>query len=159
MSQSNPHSEGPHGRQDHAVGGGMNLKKIVAVGALALAVFAAGILWAHALMVGWRTELQAGGKSPVASEMGKSEIGIVDQVMFEKDHRLEIWKAERARRLDTFGWVDRAKGIVHIPIEQAMEKVVASPPDIPGEGLPPVAVSPVAPLPPAPAKKAAGRTP
>jgi hypothetical protein len=157
MSEAHPHTSSTHGRQEHAVGDGMNLKKIVAVGVGALAIFAIGIWWAYSLMSHWRTELQAGGAARTPTELGKTEIGIVDQVPFEKDHRLDVWRAERAKRLGTFGWVDRAKGIAHIPIEQAMERVVASPPDIPGEGVRPVAAAPLAPI--APSPPATARTP
>jgi hypothetical protein len=57
--------------------------------------------------------------------LGKSEIGIVDQVLFEGDQRLAVWRAERAARLNGYGWVDRSKGLVHIPIERAMEQAAS----------------------------------
>lgn len=41
----------------------------------------------------------------------------------------EFLRAE-LERLNSFGWVDREKGIVHIPIDQAMRKVVTQ--GIPG---------------------------
>jgi hypothetical protein len=34
-------------------------------------------------------------------------------------------RAEEQTRLTTYGWVDRQKGIVRIPIEEAMKKLVA----------------------------------
>ena len=40
-----------------------------------------------------------------------AEIGIVDQVPFQIDHRLAIWKAEKSAHLNGYGWVDRAKGV------------------------------------------------
>jgi hypothetical protein len=114
----------------------MNLGKIVIVGVVSLTIFAAGIIWSYQLMVGRQDEIHAHGLPRPPSEIGKPEIGIVDQVPFAIDHRLEAWKAEYTKRLSTYGWVDRAKGVVHIPVEKAMEQVVASPPDIPGEGVP-----------------------
>ena len=39
---------------------------------------------------------------------------------------LQKFRADEERRLDTYYWIDRQKGIVHIPIEQAMKKLVAS---------------------------------
>jgi hypothetical protein len=39
-------------------------------------------------------------------------------------------RAAEDRRLNTYYWVDKQKGIVHIPIEQAMKKIAAS--GIPG---------------------------
>jgi hypothetical protein len=36
---------------------------------------------------------------------------------------LERFRAREAERLSTYGWVDRQAGVVHIPIERAMELV------------------------------------
>jgi hypothetical protein len=132
-------SGGSHGVQAHDHADGMNLSKIILVGVVALAVFSAGIIWAYYLMLGFKADIHKNGVAKPGSEMGKSEIGIVDQVLFSDDHRLDNWKAAHRKHLDSVGWVDKSKGIVHIPIEQAMQKIVASPPDIAGEGVPPKA--------------------
>ena len=120
-------------------GVGMNLGKIVVIGAVSLAVFAAGIVWAYFLMVGRQNEVRRLGPARVASEIGKQEIGIVDQVQFDVDTRLDDWHAEIHKKLTTPGWVDRAKGLARLPIEKGMERVVADPPDISGEGPAPKA--------------------
>jgi hypothetical protein len=39
---------------------------------------------------------------------------------------LQKFRADEERRLNTYYWMDKQKGIVHIPIEQAMKKLVAS---------------------------------
>lgn len=39
---------------------------------------------------------------------------------------LQRLRADQERRLNTYYWIDRDKGIVHIPIEQAMKKLAAS---------------------------------
>lgn len=135
----------------------MNLKKIMIVGVTSLTVFAVSIVWSYRLMVSREAELHATGSARVPTEIGKPEIGIVDQVPFDIDHRLEIWRAAHARRLSSYGWVDRGKGIVHIPIEKAMQQVVADPPDISGDGVPPAARTPLTPNAPSPSiKPAAG---
>jgi hypothetical protein len=36
---------------------------------------------------------------------------------------LARFRAEEARLLDTYYWIDRERGIVHIPIEQAMKQL------------------------------------
>lgn len=43
---------------------------------------------------------------------------------------LATFRAEEGRQLDTYYWVDRRKGLVHIPIDDAMKKLVAT--GIPG---------------------------
>jgi hypothetical protein len=39
---------------------------------------------------------------------------------------LARFHADEARRLNTYYWIDRQKGIVHIPIEQAMHKLATT---------------------------------
>lgn len=43
---------------------------------------------------------------------------------------LKKFRAAEEKRLDTYYWVDRQKGLVHIPIEEAMKKLAVS--GIPG---------------------------
>ncbi len=43
---------------------------------------------------------------------------------------LALYRADETRRLDTYYWIDRQKGIVHIPIEQAMKNLART--GIPG---------------------------
>jgi len=51
---------------------------------------------------------------------------------------LDRLRQQQEKALDTYGWVDRSRGIVHIPIEQAMDLVLE-------RGLP---ARPAAPAPP-----------
>lgn len=39
---------------------------------------------------------------------------------------LQRFRADEERRLNTYYWIDKQKGIVHIPIEQAMKKLAAT---------------------------------
>jgi hypothetical protein len=39
---------------------------------------------------------------------------------------LEQFRAEEQKRLETYYWIDKQKGIVHIPIEDAMKRIVKS---------------------------------
>jgi hypothetical protein len=38
---------------------------------------------------------------------------------------LRAFRTKEEARLDSYGWVDRSKGIVHIPIRQAMDDIIA----------------------------------
>jgi hypothetical protein len=119
---STPHApEGPP--SDDA--DGVDIKKILTVGGVSLLVFALSALVAALIMRGEQKQIEARGLPPAPSEIGKDEIGVVDQVEFSQDHRLEEWKAAKRKRLDSYGWVDRTKGLVHIPIDKAMEQVAA----------------------------------
>ena len=55
----------------------------------------------------------------------RTEIGIVDQVPFSSDKRLPRWRHDRKMQLEHYGWVDKTKGIVRIPIQAAMDKVAS----------------------------------
>jgi hypothetical protein len=101
--------------------------KVIGVGVASLVLFAVSIWWASMI---WRskiaeTEAKTGKAKPVPSATMPAEIGIVDMVPFVADHRLPKWRAERKAWLDGYGWVDRSKGVVHIPIDQAMQQVAS----------------------------------
>jgi hypothetical protein len=104
---------------------GVDIKKILTVGGVSLATFALSALIAHLIMRSDIKQVEARGLPPVPSEIGKDEIGIVDQVEFSQDNRLDEWRAAKRKRLDGYGWVDRAKGLVHIPVDKAIDQVVS----------------------------------
>jgi hypothetical protein len=62
--------------------------------------------------------------------------------------------AENAKQLETYAWVDRAKGTVQIPIKAAMQQIIPmlnqSQPRPAYPVVPPAAVAPATPAPAAP---------
>jgi hypothetical protein len=102
----------------------IDFKKVVAVGVVSLIVFALGTFWAVTILHRETARAHAATGVSRPPMLGQSEIGIVDQVLFTGDHRLADWKAEREARLNGYGWVDRSKGIVHIPIDKAIDEVI-----------------------------------
>jgi hypothetical protein len=119
MSGHDKHDQHAHGGEDEIAYG-----KVIGVGVVSLAIFALSILWASRIL-SRETERneEATGVTHRPARVEQEEIGIVDQVPFSVDKRLHRWKAEHAARLNGYGWVDRSKGIAHVPIEQAMESV------------------------------------
>jgi hypothetical protein len=113
------HKAHAHGGEDEIAYG-----KVIGVGVVSLAIFALSILWAARILTR-ETERneEATGVTHRPTRVEQEEIGIVDQVPFSSDKRLHRWKAEHAARLNGYGWVDRSKGIAHVPIDQAMEAV------------------------------------
>ena len=103
---------------------GIHVGKIVGVALGAMLVFAAGTYWSSRIYANRSRELQPGGPDPIPREIGQGEIGIVDQAPFEVTRYLQTYRKSSARRLGTWGWVDRKQGIVHMPIDQAMDLVV-----------------------------------
>jgi hypothetical protein len=121
MSSHDSHDRHSHGH-GQASEDQIDFRKVIGVGVISLFVFALGTIWAVTI---FHRETERAHQATGAShypELRRSEIGIVDQVLFEGDHRLALWKAERAARLNGYGWVDRGKGLAHIPIERAMDE-------------------------------------
>jgi hypothetical protein len=122
MSLPNTQNEHPPGHESEDA---IDYKKVIAVGVISLIAFALGTVWAVGILHHETDKAHAATGVPRAPDLGKPEIGIVDQVLFEGDHRLAAWRAERAAHLNGYGWTDRSKGIVHIPIEKALEQSAA----------------------------------
>ena len=104
---------------------GIDIKKILIIGFGSLATFGLSAVVAYFILRADTNAYHAKGTPPPPALIGKDEIGILDQPMFDHDNRLERWKAERQRRLNSYGWVDRQKNLIHIPIDKAIDKVVA----------------------------------
>jgi len=103
----------------------IDFPKVIAVGVVSLVVFAISSWWAYTILRGERRQLAVRGEAAQPTEIGKPEIGIVDQVPFEGDHRLETWKKAQHDRLHGYGWIDRKRNLIHVPIEQAMTEIAA----------------------------------
>jgi hypothetical protein len=120
-------SDQAHG---HGHGGGgatdaVDYGKVIGVGVASLVIFAISIAWAGWLMHRTIAETESKtGTQNLEFDRTRAEIGIVDQVPFVSDKRLHEWKGDRRHELETYGWVDKSKGVVRIPIEAAMDKVI-----------------------------------
>jgi hypothetical protein len=73
--------------------------------------------------------------------VGQSKIGLVEQQLFEVSRRGEGERKAKLDRLGSWGWADRERGILHMPIERAME--------LTAEGVRPPPGPPPTPPPPA----------
>lgn len=95
------------------------------------------ILLAFLLLVGslGTVGLLAWRLFPIAAEDSNSskttEVNFPSPVLqSDPRHDLQAFEAEQMRQLTSYGWVNRSKGIVHIPIDRAMEELAKS--GIPG---------------------------
>ncbi len=91
---------------------------IVAVGVAALVLF---FLASFVTIAFIRVKEGERPLLPVPPEIGQSKIGLVEQQLFETATRGKEDQEARKRRLGSYGWVDRRRGIVRLPIERAME--------------------------------------
>lgn len=95
--------------------------KLILVGVASLALFfAASAVTVYGLE--WRRARLAPAAAP--AEVGRAKIGLVEQQPFETTRTGESWRAAQISRLRSYGWVDRKAGIIHIPVDQAMEQVL-----------------------------------
>jgi hypothetical protein len=87
------------------------------------------LVFAIATFVVWRylnareKFLQPLGPDPVPAELGKAEVGIVDQVPFDVTRQLQIYKRDELARLSSWGWMDKRQGTIHMPIDRAIDLV------------------------------------
>jgi len=134
MSSHDEHPSRAEAQEDK-----IDFKKVIAVGVVSLIIFAVASWWAAVILRGERSALGPRAEWKAPTELGNAEIGIVDQVPFQGDVRLQKWKAERAEWLNGYGWVDRARGVAHIPIDRAMDEIVAGavPPPPAPDTMPP----------------------
>jgi len=112
-----PHD--PHKSDDEIAYG-----KVILVGVVSLAIFALSTVWAAVILSRETKKVEeVTGQTHRPPKVEQEEIGIVDQVPFATDTRLHRWRAEHDAKLNGFGWIDRSKGVAHVPIERAMEAV------------------------------------
>jgi hypothetical protein len=97
--------------------------RIVWVGVVAMIVFVAGSLAAAWQMQATRRATHPEGPVALPAAAGQPKIGIVEQRLFEHANQGVAWREQARRRLESYGWVDQAKGVAHIPIDQAMDLV------------------------------------
>lgn len=120
-SHSTEHLPPPEAQQEEGIPGG----KIIAIGVAALILFVASGYWSYTIYDKRSRELQPLGPDPIPRAIGQGEIGIVDQVPFDVYRSLQTYRRYSKHRLETWGWVDKKQGIVHMPVEQAMEQMVS----------------------------------
>ena len=120
-SHSTEHLPPPEAQADEHVAG----TKVVAIGVIALVVFGAAVAWSAKILDRTTRTLSPSGPLPVGKEIGKAEIGIVDQTPFETTRGAELYRREQLKRLNGYGWVDPKKGIIHVPIDRAIDELLS----------------------------------
>ena len=120
-SHSTEHLPPPEAQADEHVAS----FKIVAVGVIALLVFGAATVWSARILDRTARTLSPAGPLPVGKEIGKPEIGIVDQTPFETTRGAVKYRREALQRLNSYGWVDPQKGVIHVPIDKAIDQLLS----------------------------------
>ncbi len=122
MSEERPH--GFEVRQEADVVADRSLIRI-GIFVLVVSVVAVGVA---ALLLGKDQAGLAGGPAERVKTEGSvapPTLGLIEQTLIEHEARGVDERRVEEERLHRYGWVDRARGVAHIPIEEAMDMVVA----------------------------------
>ncbi|MFZ5468899.1 MAG: hypothetical protein ACOZIN_05615 [Myxococcota bacterium] len=98
--------------------------RMALLGVVSLVVFAAGVAWAAWILYVPTGSLVPSREARLPLGARTHEVGIVDQRLFEQERTAEALGERKRERLSSYGWVDRNKGLIHVPIELAMQWVV-----------------------------------
>jgi len=91
----------------------------IAAGAFALAGIAAVTLQWNELG-GLRDD-----RAIATKNVNAEQIGIVEPRLIERETRAAELAAQRRQQLQEWGWVDRERNVVRMPIERAMQQIAA----------------------------------
>ncbi len=100
--------------------------KIVATAVISLAIFGVGAIWSISIQRNENKTVVSIGRVDGPAAAGAPEVGIVYQWPFATSQFANEKAAVTKARLEGYGWVDKNAQITRIPIEQAMQKWVAS---------------------------------
>jgi hypothetical protein len=95
-------------------------RRITLIGVVGLLVFGGAALWSSRVQLGLSGTIHS-NTAGRAEHAGEREVGMVYQRPFERENIAAARSAAARERLESVGWVDRERGVVHVPIEQAME--------------------------------------
>ncbi|MGO8969057.1 MAG: hypothetical protein ACLQDQ_05755 [Myxococcaceae bacterium] len=121
---SSPHSAPSTQKPGDLEDKNLPYRKIVGVGIGSVVLFALGIVWSTALLHSATKEMQPVGPAPLPAGVNQYEVGIVNQRMFSLDQRAAQKRLQQMRRLNSYGWLDRQTGVVHVPIDVAMDMLL-----------------------------------
>ncbi|WP_437720014.1 hypothetical protein [Sorangium sp. So ce861] len=107
-------------------------RRILAVAFAVIVIFVILGVWSWVLLRGREAELRPAGRSLARAREGFVPRGVVagvDQRVFQREAVGEegfgkMLNRRKREELGRFGWADRGRGIVQIPIEDAMNLVV-----------------------------------
>lgn len=111
----------------------LNLKAVVWTAVVTAIVGVLAVLWSGWLLERERSRLAVERREAIverdraesgAPRTAPREIGIVDQTQIRRERLGRTLTREKRQRLESFGWIDRERGIVHIPIERAFDIIV-----------------------------------
>jgi hypothetical protein len=103
-------------------------RRILLLAAAIITLLVMLVLWAASLLRGTQAELRPSGRFPERDLGPRGEVSGIQQRLFMEKTTGEAGPGTRINRnkrrdLSSFGWVDKERGVVSIPIDDAMELV------------------------------------
>ncbi|MFT3773134.1 MAG: hypothetical protein QM820_47745 [Minicystis sp.] len=98
-------------------------KGVYAFVSVVLVVSAVLVVWTVSIVSGQWRALRPSGAFTEEWLGPRHLVSRVRQDMFDEQDRVRSLNSMKREELESFGWVDRERGVVRIPIEQAMDFV------------------------------------
>lgn len=100
---------------------GIPWRKVAVITVIALSLYTIGTILAWFQLM----YLQAGRQSTIPELIGMSRINMLIQPLFDLETAAYEQHHRERLRLSSYGWADRESGMIHIPVERAMEELLA----------------------------------
>lgn len=101
--------------------------RLIAVGILALVVFLLGVLWSWLILRHRGGATDPEGRIPTPGAPAAS-VGMIFQYPYDPDIARPPAYAAQSEQLDEWGWSDRSRGRVHMPVKKAIERYLQNQP-------------------------------
>ncbi|MCW5893586.1 MAG: hypothetical protein KIT14_23975 [bacterium] len=95
-----------------------------AAGVVVLVVVSFALMWGMLKLLVWREDVMSPPASPLAQSYARREPP-EPRLQIDPIGDLAALRAREVAQLAGYGWVDRQAGVVRIPIDRAMELLVA----------------------------------
>lgn len=113
---------------------GIPWRKVAVIATIALSFYTIGTIIAWLQLRG----LQAGRESSIPFRIGEPRINMLIQPLFDLETASYEQHRHERLRLSSYGWSDRDAGMIHVPVERAMEELLAEEEERSrGQGSPP----------------------
>ncbi|MBI5543522.1 MAG: hypothetical protein HY901_06505 [Deltaproteobacteria bacterium] len=103
-------------------------RKLVLIGVVTLLIFGVGVLWSWWIWARGGEGDSAMGPGRIPRGLGRPEIGLVFQQTFDQLPGGQALREQAEHQLRTYGWVDRKKELVHVPIGVAIDRYLEARP-------------------------------
>lgn len=99
---------------------------VIAGVAFIVVIFLVGIFWSYRILR--HTEAAVDGiaedGAPRPNNSYQYEVGIVNQEQFAREKRAYQMQGAQKDAVNNYGWQDREKKLVHVPVEQGAQKLM-----------------------------------